>query len=193
MPTGDKNGLREAMLTRRKALPRADITALSARILERIRELPAWADADAVLAYMPVKGEVDVRPLLDELWARGSKVLLPRCRPGEDGAMDLACPASAGDIRPGAFGIPEPDPDACPAEAGARPDLILAPGVAFDHRGFRLGYGGGYYDRLLAGPGMAEALVAAPAYGFQVVDALPDDPWDKPVHCVITEDETIWT
>lgn len=193
MPTGDKNSLRAAMLARRRALSGDRVSGLSARILDRVRALAAWDQADVVLAYMPVQGEVDVRPLLDELWARGARVLLPRCRPGEPGAMDLACPACAGDIRPGAYGIPEPDPDACPAEPEARPDLVLVPGVAFDRKGMRLGFGAGYYDRLLAGPGMAEALWAAPAYGFQVVQALPRDPWDKPVHCVITEDETIWT
>ena len=193
MPTGDKNDLRAAMLSRRKALSGAEAEALSARIAARIRAMPPWAGAAVVLAYMPVQGEVDVRPLLDELWARGTKVLLPRCRAGEPGVMDLACATCVEDIRPGAYGIPEPDPDACPAEGEARPDLILTPGVAFDRKGFRLGFGGGYYDRLLAGPDLAGALTAAPAYGFQVVEALPADPWDKPIHCVITEDETIWT
>ncbi len=193
MPTEDKNSLRTAMLSRRRALPEEQVRDLSARVLARVRALAAWPDAAVVLAYMPVQGEVDVRPLLDELWSRGSRVLLPRCRPGETGAMDLACPARAEDIRPGAFGIPEPDPAACPAEPEARADLVLAPGVAFDRTGVRLGFGSGYYDRLLAEPGMAHALLVAPAYGFQVVNALPEDPWDKPVHCVITEDETIWT
>ena len=193
MPTGDKNTLRASMLSRRRSLDGTDMARLSARIRQRVRSLEAWREAAAVLTYMPIQGEVDVRPLLDELWDRGTRVLLPRCRPGEVGRMDLACPACADDIRAGTHGIPEPDPDTCPAEATPRADLVLVPGVAFDRAGLRLGFGAGYYDRFLAAPGMADALLVGPAYGFQVLDGLPADPWDRPVHCVITEDETIWT
>jgi len=188
----EKRALRAALLARRRALAPAEAAARSARVLERVRALPAWASARQVLAYMPVRGEVDVAPLVEELWARGVRVLLPRCRPGQPGVMDVACAPDLAVLRPGAHGIAEPDPDACPAEAAPAPDLVLVPGVGFDRRGLRLGFGGGFYDRFLAGLGRPGPLLLAPCYAFQLLEALPADPWDIPVDVIITEEETLW-
>lgn len=191
----DKPALRSEILARRKALAADEIAALSARVCGRIRALPAWAEAREVLTYMPVQGEVDVAGLLAELWARGTRVLLARCRPGERGAMDLACATCLEDLRPGTYGIPEPDPDSCPIIEEAAPDLVLVPGVAFDRRGFRLGFGAGFYDRFLGGRDGGKGagpLLAGPCYGFQLLPAVPRDPWDVPVDVVITEEETLW-
>lgn len=188
-----RSALRAALLAQRRALPRAEAAARSAQVLARVRALPAWATAREVLAYMPVQGEVDVAALVEELWARGARVLLPRCRPGEPGAMDVACTTGLADLCPGAFGIAEPDPHACPALDAPRPDLVLVPGVAFDRRGQRLGFGGGFYDRFLAGLGRPGPLLAAPCFGFQLVAELPAEPWDVPVDVIITEEQTLWT
>lgn len=193
MAAPDKAALRAELLARRRSLPPDRAARLGARILARLRELPAWRNAMEALLYMPVRGEVDVAPLLDELWERGARVLLPRCRPGRPGELDLACCAGMEELAPGAFGIPEPHPDACPALDDCAPDLILVPAVALDRQGARLGYGAGYYDRLLARPDLEGALAVAPAYAFQVLDSLPADPWDRPVDVIVTEDETLWT
>lgn len=187
-----KAALRAELLARRRTLPRDQAARLSGRILARLRELPAWAAAREVLLYAPVRGEVDVGPLLAELWARGTRVLLPRCRPNAPGELDLACCAGPEELAPGTFGIPEPDPVACPALPSCAPDLALVPAVGLDRQGARLGHGAGYYDRLLARPDLAAALRVAPAYGFQVLDRLPADPWDLPMHVIVTEDETLW-
>ncbi len=201
-PAGDgnpmsKEGLRKEILARRSALSEAETREMSDRVLARVRALPAWAGAREVLTYMPVRGEVDVAGLLPELWARGTRVLLPRCRPGERGVMDLACATCLEDLAPGAYGIPEPDPASCPLVPDAAPDLVLVPGVAFDRRGFRLGFGAGFYDRFLAAGrapsgGGRPPLLVGPCYGFQLCEALPVDPWDVPVHVVVTEDSTLW-
>lgn len=191
-PGGDKKALRAALLARRRALAPAEAAARSARVLARLRALPAWAGAREVLTYMPVRGEVDVTPLMAELWARGARVLLPRCRPGEPGVMDVACALELAVLRPGAHGIAEPDPDACPAEAAPAPDVVLVPGVGFDRRGLRLGFGGGFYDRFLARLGRPGPLLVAPCYTFQLLDTLPADPWDVPMDVIVTEEETLW-
>lgn len=188
----DKAALRARLLAERRALPRTEASRLSALALGRLRDLAAWREAVEVLLYMPVRGEVDVSPLLAELWARGARALLPRCRPGAPGELDLACCAGLDELAPGAYGIPEPDPAACPALDECGPDLILVPAVGLDRQGARLGHGAGYYDRLLARPDLARAVVAAPAYAFQVVERLPVDPWDWPVDVIVTENETLW-
>jgi len=188
-----KHLLRRELIARRAALPEGERRALSAAVLDRLRATEGWAKAATVLTYMPVKGEVDATPLLEELWARGARVLLPRCRPDEPGVMDVACASCMTDLTPGMYGIPEPNPAICAAVLNASPDLILVPGVGFDREGYRLGFGAGFYDRFLSGGEAPRAALYGLAYGFQVVDALPRDPWDVPVHAVITENETLWT
>ncbi|MBF0514131.1 MAG: 5-formyltetrahydrofolate cyclo-ligase [Desulfovibrionaceae bacterium] len=116
-----------------------------------------------------------------------------RCRPGEPGIMDLACPRCEEHLIPGAYGILEPDPAACPSELGASAELIVVPGLAFDRRGCRLGCGGGYYDRLLACPQFASTLTIGAAYAFQVVETLPQEPWDVRLRAICSENEYIET
>lgn len=188
-----KQALRRRLIAQRAALPDAERRTLSSAVLARLRETPAWAEAREVLTYMPVRGEVDVSPLLDELWRRGSQVLLPRCRPEDAGIMDVACATCLEDLRPGMYGIPEPAPDVCAPIQDARPDLILVPGVGFDLKGYRLGFGAGFYDRFLSGAQAPKAALYGLCYEFQIVEALPRDPWDIPVHAVITEKRTLWT
>jgi len=176
----------------RKGLTPDEITSRSQAVCQRIRELGAWIEAREVLAYMAKGGEVDVTPLLAELWERGARVLLPRCRPAERGVMDLACPTGIHEVAPGAYGIPEPLPDACPAVDSCAPDLVIVPGVAFDRTGNRLGMGGGYYDRMLASGELGKPLLVAPAFSFQLVSSVPSDSWDRPVDVIVTEEETLW-
>jgi len=189
MDKHDKPRLRQTLLARRQALTPAMVHAASMRVCERIRALDRWASAREVLLYWPVRGEVDTRALLAELWARKVTVLMPRCRPDAPGEMDIACATCESDLKPGMFSIMEPGAHNCPAVNRCEPDLALLPGVGFDRRGFRLGFGGGYYDRLLAGPDMAETLTVGLCHAFQLVDELPTEPWDKPVNLICTDEE----
>ena len=148
-------------------------------------------NACEVLIYWPIRGEVDVRPLSMELWQRGCRVLMPRCRPDAYGQMDIACAACEDDLTPGAFSIMEPDADKCPAVASCQPDIAIIPAICFDRRGYRLGYGGGYYDRLLTTDDMKDTLRIGLGYNFQLVEQLPTQPWDMPVDIVCT-DEELW-
>lgn len=187
----EKHAIRTTMTARRRDLPTQDRIRLSVRIQERIISLPAVAEASTVLLYSPVRGEADTSLLLETLWRRRVRVLLPRCRPEAPGAMDLFCVAGLAELKPGAWGIPEPDPSACDLHEGCSIDLAIIPGVAFDRACNRLGMGGGYYDRLLAQPGMADCLKIGPGYGFQIVERLPRESWDRPMDLVVTESELI--
>lgn len=192
-PNESKQHLRRELIARRAALPEAEQHSLSTAILARLRSVPAWAEAREVLTYMPIRGEVNTAPLLEELWERGSRVLLPRCRPDEPGLMDVACATCLEDLSLGMYGILEPAEDRCTALIDATPDLILMPGVGFDRTGYRLGFGAGFYDRFLSGSAAPQATLIGLAYSFQVLNALPWEPWDVPVHAVITENEILWT
>ncbi|MDD4952010.1 MAG: 5-formyltetrahydrofolate cyclo-ligase [Desulfovibrionaceae bacterium] len=180
----NKADLRRRFLQRRLALDRGEVEAQSRAACDCVRGLAEWRAARRVLAYWPTKNEIDVRPLVRELWDRGLAVLLPRCLRDRPGRLELAWAGSESDLRPGPYSILAPGP-ACPcAQEGpdqVRPELVLVPGLAFDPRGFRLGFGGGYYDRLLAEPWMQGAFTVGLCYAFQVVEELPVDPWDRPV------------
>lgn len=189
--TTSKADLRRDMLARRNALTADWVERTSATIQGAIAEMPVFGRAREALLYMAVRNEVLTGRLLDDLLRRKVRVLLPRCESGTSGVMHLACLGCREELRPGAYGIPEPDPAVCTRVEDFAPDVAIIPGLAFDRRGRRLGYGGGYYDRLLASPALSHCLLVAPAYAFQVVDELPADPWDRPVHCLVTESDVI--
>lgn len=191
MAEHEKDVLRKQLLSRRAALPPEEIAEASSRVVQLVRTLFEWRNAAEALIYWPIKGEVDLRPLVAELWQRGCRVLLPRCRPDAPGEMDLACAACEDDLTPGPFTLMEPDADKCPPVRECCPDIALVPGIGFDRRGNRLGFGGGYYDRLLATERMRDTLVVGVAYEFQLIDDIPTQPWDKPMDVVCTEEE-LW-
>jgi 5-formyltetrahydrofolate cyclo-ligase len=186
-----KAALRKEMLALRAALAPERAAQNSLAVTGLVRDIPRWRSAAEVLAYWPAKNELDTRPLIAGLWGRGARVLLPRCRPDQPGIADLAGVSCEADLAPGAFSIMEPGP-ACAVTADAAPDVILVPGLAFDRQGRRLGFGGGYYDRLLALPNLARALKIGLAHGFQVRDELPAESWDLPVDAVCSEEGLLW-
>jgi 5-formyltetrahydrofolate cyclo-ligase len=86
----------------------------------------------------------------------------------------------------GAYGILEPHPQA-PTLSPSEVDLILVPAVACDLQGYRLGYGGGFYDRMLSNPAWAKLPTIGIVFDFAHLAQLPKDPWDQPLHHVCTE------
>lgn len=191
MVDNKKKELRDRLVKQRADLSAKDVQEGSRGVLALIRALPEWRNAREVLVYWPVRGELDVRPLVAELWQRGCRVLMPRCRPDSYGEMDLACATCEDELVPGQFSIMEPDAATCPPLTDASPDLALVPGVCFDRHGYRLGFGGGYYDRLLARDLMADTVTIGVGYSFQLVDDLPVQPWDMPVDIICTPEE-LW-
>ncbi len=183
-----KEALRTSLLARRSALTSGQVRSASIVVADAIRSLPEWKNAREVLLYWPVRNEVDTRSLMVELWQRGATVLLPRCRRNHPGIMDLACVSGEQDLKPGMYSIMEPHQNRCPALENYQPDLALIPGVGYDGKGYRLGFGGGYYDRLLAEPGMQETLCIGLCHEFQRIEKLPVEVWDRPVDVVCSEE-----
>ena len=179
--------MRKEMLAKRQAFSPQDAAAASAAVTARVMALPQWQRAREVLAYLPVKGELDTRALAEQLLRDGRRLLLPRCRDKAPGCLDLGRIDRLSEAAPGHFGIPEPPADRCRPPEDFAPDLILVPGLAFDLAGKRLGFGGGYYDRLLALPMAAGAFVVGLGYAFQLVPLLPAEAWDRPMDAVVTE------
>ncbi len=174
-------------------MPPEEAAALSLAAQKHVLALEPWACARTVLLYADRHGETATGLLISQGLDQGKRVLLPRCLHDIRGFMEAAGIRCLADLVPGLHGILEPDPRTCPADSSL-PELIVVPGLAFDRRGFRLGHGGGYYDRFLAEMDTEPRPVTIGlAYGFQVLDHLPDDRWDRGVQCVCTEEGCRWT
>lgn len=160
--------------------------ALAARALE----LPELARARTVAAYVSVGSEPGTLALLDALCARGVRVLLPALLPDND--LDWGAYSGEGSLarvqRGGKMALFEPTGERLGPDAVAGADVVLLPGLAVDARGMRLGRGGGSYDRVLArleGAGAHPALVVL-LYDSEVVERVPAEAHDRPVHAVVT-------
>ena len=188
----DKSTIRSQLLARRKAMPKAAKDKANQCIADRITGLDAWKNATTMLLYLPVNGEVDTWPFFNECMHRDCRALLPCCRKHEPGCMDFFRVTDKNQLVPGAYNIPEPDSNSCTLMDDPNADIILIPGVGFDRHGFRIGYGGGYYDRFLAKHPMDNGLIIGLAFACQIMDNLPHDTWDKRVDVIVTEDEMIW-
>ncbi len=153
----------------------------AAQALSRLESLGVWTAVGSVALYAAWRHEPPTDRLADLLERRGVCVAWPRV---EDERIVLrSCPREA--LAPGYRGIPEP-----PADAGAVPvdqvDAFVVPGLLFDRRGVRLGRGHGHYDRLLSGA-RSDSLRIGFTFAVRLVDDLPVDKWDVPMHQVVTE------
>ncbi|MDY4041966.1 MAG: 5-formyltetrahydrofolate cyclo-ligase [Collinsella sp.] len=185
---GEKEGLRRRMLRVRAALGEEARRAADERICAHTCALPAFREADAVFTYLSFGPEVDTRGLIDAACAAGAAVALPRVAGRR--ALTWHIVRDLEDLVPSSFGMDEPaaaSPAASPASF--RAPVALVPGLAFDAAGFRLGYGGGFYDAFLAGfPGTAIGLVreAQRVESLGALGALEDH--DRPVDLIVSED-----
>lgn len=154
----------------------------SRQIQEKFLTYSAAKQAKSVFLYLSVGSEVNTLPILEELLRRGVQVSVPRCHK-ETGTMDAVAVTDLSLLKPGAYGILEPDP-ALPTVSIKDIDLAVVPALAFDKEGYRLGYGGGYYDRFLAEfSGTSVGL----AFSDCITEHLPREEFDQPVDIIIWE------
>lgn len=175
-PTDHKRALRARLRATRDAFARhhGGAVAVPGIFLARLR--PGMN----VASYRPVGGEADPAPLEAAARAAGCAIALPhvtgRAEPIRFVAWDAGTP-----LEQGPFGLAQPPASA----ADVIPDIVLVPLVAFDAAGHRVGQGAGHYDRALAL--LPDAWRLGVAWSVQQVDALAADPWDVPLHAVVTE------
>jgi 5-formyltetrahydrofolate cyclo-ligase len=179
----DKARLRQDLLRSRMALSPELYQEYSDRLCGHLQKflLAHVTPGQTILAYQPHRQEPDLRLLFaqpDYQWG------LPRCLPQRQLAWHLWQPGEP--LVNNSYGLAEPLVTANsidPAVAAA----LLIPMVGFDARGYRLGYGGGYFDRLLASPEWQQVLTIGIAFDLALVPKIPIDPWDLPLHRIFTE------
>lgn len=175
----DKETLRTALLRRRGTLPRERRVAAAQRVTERVLE--AFPDTPCILSFASIASELDTSTLNATLAQQG-RLLLPRV--GEQDLHLHHVDNPTEQLVKGTWGIAEPNPMLCPEVALEGVSVILVPGLAFDNNHHRLGYGKGYYDRLLAGTAPNTTVVGI---GFQeqlLNTTIPTEPHDIALNCL---------
>jgi 5-formyltetrahydrofolate cyclo-ligase len=174
----DKAALRRQLLAARAALGPGDRRDAGRLIRDALLDFPALQMAGTVAAYYSVGTEPDTRGLVYALWKRGTYVLLPLL--GPDGDLDWASYEGPDSLVPGPRGLTEPGEPPRGADVVARADVVLAPALAVDQAGNRLGRGGGSYDRALARVGPLIPVIAL-LYDTELLGHVPAEPHDTPV------------
>lgn len=180
-----KAALRQAILARRDAADVASRSRDSQTITQKLCALPAYRVANVVAAYASFGSELDTSEFLARVLRDGKQLLLPRINRTQR-ALELRQVIDPGaDLVSGVWGIPEPA-ERCPILSVTKVEFMLVPGVAFTTSGARLGYGGGFYDRMLASLDPRVVRIAA-AFELQMVAHLPEGLHDQRVDQVVTE------
>lgn len=192
-----KTALRKRFKEIRRSLGEDARHAADAGIAERVVALPEWRCAPMVLPYLAFGSEAETRGIIEAAWRAGKAVALPRCVPGKRD-MTWHRVESLDDLVRSPHGVDEPPYDPATQvdvkSCGSNQAIALVPGLAFDAHGYRLGYGGGFYDVFLAGfPGHAVGLCREAQLASDLQRAGAVDAHDVPVPVVVTEERTIRT
>lgn len=179
-----KRSIRQNLLMQRRALACDERLRLSRSAQYRLIDTDLFRQARQIALYAPIHGEVETQTLLATALHNGKRVCFPRVN-GE--ALDFILVDGPDDLARGAFGVAEPIGTS--VVAAAELDLAVMPGVGFDRSGFRLGYGGGYYDRAFSA-GRPKQL-AGLAFGFQLIEELPAEDHDVRLDLVVTDSEVL--
>ncbi len=184
-----KKQLRAHYLEVRKNLPAEERALHDAQIHQQLEGFAPYQQAQLLLPYVSYSTEINTHPIIESALAAGKRVAVPRC--GANHQMGFFEIASWADLVPGYKGILEPAPHLQTPLAPQQMQgaLCLVPGLAFDARGFRIGYGGGYYDRFLANFTGAKVALARPSQLSE--EPIPTDQYDIAIDYVVTPSKII--
>jgi 5-formyltetrahydrofolate cyclo-ligase len=181
--------MRRLLRQRREELPLKVRIQAAHAATQLLLQAPIFQASKHIACYRAFKSEIDTTFLIQHIWAQGKSCYLPVLNEDKQRATLKFVPYQALDkLHSNRYGISEPNPTLTPIPLHEL-QLIIVPLVAFDRAGHRLGMGGGYYDQTFhAHPSLK--LVGF-AYACQEVQAIPVDPWDVPLHAIVTEREFI--
>jgi 5-formyltetrahydrofolate cyclo-ligase len=177
-----KAELRKVLLQERQTIAPEEWRQRSLAICQQLQRSPWFESARTVLAYFSFRHEPDLSALfsLPKIWG------MPRCVGQKLYWHQWSPAADSWPLQTGRFGILEPHPDS-PQLKPEAVDLILVPAISCDYQGYRLGYGGGFYDRLLSQPDWSTKRAIGIVFEAARLPELPHDPWDQPLMAICTE------
>jgi 5-formyltetrahydrofolate cyclo-ligase len=185
-----KSELRREYTQMREAMDQSEVERLSEKIIDTILKLPVFKRAETVMVYLNFKNEVDSLRMIEESYKAGKKVVIPYC---EKETMEII-PSELNDIETeivkGKNGYLQTKKDCVKPVPIEDIDLIVVPGIAFDKRCYRLGFGAGYYDRFLRKLNFEKPTIGL-CYDFQIIHSIPIEGHDMPLDFVITEERIL--
>ncbi len=185
----DKKNLRKQMLSQRNGMSDTECQKKSRHVAKRLFETASYKQAQNILVYMHYGSELQTADIIRQAFKDHKHVFVPRV---EGKNMDFYEIHSMADCEEGFHGIPEPKKECLKLiwATGDNDILMILPGLAFDQKGHRLGYGGGYYDRYFERFGTDYTKVAV-GYDFQLIDEVPYEAHDIPIDIFISDSRCI--
>ncbi len=181
-----KTEIRKTLIKKLAELSSETLQDYSERIEAALYNHPKWVKAKTIGVTVSRGNEVSTHQIIKKAWAEDKRVTVPKCVPLTK-ALDFRELRHFDQLESVYYGLMEPDPEKTASIDKSHIDLIIVPGIAYDPLGFRIGYGGGYYDRFLAD---YRGDVLAVAYSEQMIQRVPEEIHDKPVQTIITPDTT---
>lgn len=185
-----KSELRREYTQIREAMDQSDVERLSEKIIDTVLKLPVFKKAKTVMVYLNFKNEVDSLRMIEESYKAGKKVVIPHC---VKETMEII-PSELNDIETeiakGKNGYLQTKKECVKPVPVEDIDLIIVPGIAFDKRCYRLGFGAGYYDRFLRKLNFEKPTIGL-CYDFQIIHSIPTEPHDIPLDFIITEERIL--
>ncbi len=176
-----KEELRKEIIARRRQLSPDYRQSKNEALVDKLVSLKPVKRADQILLYWPTGGEISPLGLMEAPAAKSKQYIFPRVEGNKLGLYEVQ--NSSAQMTRGTYELLEPDPELCSPVKPQDVDVIITPGIAFDRQRYRLGRGGGYYDRLL--PGVFGSYSIGVGYQFQLLESIPREEHDQPVDRVV--------
>ncbi|MEK4759500.1 5-formyltetrahydrofolate cyclo-ligase [Viridibacillus sp. FSL E2-0187] len=183
----DKKTLRQDMRVQLAQMSKAQYDAYSLQIHEQLLRESSIKKANVIGLTISAFPEVNTIPLIEKLWSQGKRVAVPKCEP-KTRAMIFYEITSFDQLETVYMQLKEPIPTLTKEVPKEEIDCLIVPGVVFDRFGYRVGFGGGYYDRYLVSYNGERITLA---FEVQLIHKVPTDQYDLPVHKIITETSVI--
>jgi 5-formyltetrahydrofolate cyclo-ligase len=187
MISGRKKKIRNNMLEKRNTLTSEQIESMSKQICETFVSSHEFKIAETIMIYLSFGSEVKTNYIIEYAWQCKKRIVVPSTNPTTR-KLIISSIDNYNDLEPGYMGIREPKKHLRRDISKEEINIVVVPAVAFDRKGYRLGYGGGYYDRFLFG---MTAYKTGLAFSCQIVNEVPTDWYDLPVDGIITDKEFI--
>jgi len=184
MNTDEKKELRKIVLKERKKLNKDEVNSLSEKIISYLIKMKEFKQSETIMVYLSFKEEVDTFNLIYKMQDLGKKVVITYTDKKENVLIPCKLIDLEDSLEKNPFGYLEPKEDSIEKVSPSEIDLIITPGLAFDKKGNRVGYGGGYYDKLLTST--PQATKVAVSYDFQIFSEVPNEKFDIPVDYIVT-------
>ncbi|NMH69696.1 5-formyltetrahydrofolate cyclo-ligase [Bacillus sp. RO3] len=178
-----KKELRKLQLQSLKVMDHTEVQQKCFRIEQSLFESPEWKNSNTVAVTISKPPEVDTWNIIKRGWEEGKTMVVPKCFPKNHELVFYELHDFV-QLEQSYFNLYEPDPDKSTAVNNKTIELIIVPGLAYTETGYRLGFGGGYYDRLLSA---YSGITISLAFEEQMVGTLPIESFDMPVGTIITD------